>query len=583
MPDTGYTPRYPIIGPYPPRFSEEDALSLMKRHFGANFNPQDILQLLTVIVHHAGHLSARVLEDTSRMTNVSLADLRALTGFYSFLDQPLACRYRIQVSTNIIDTLAGADESLDFLSEHYRLQADIAISATSCTGFSDLAPGALINGIPVTGFTVARARQVADLIDAATPMAEWPVDWFNTQSTIHVRDILLQQQDNPATGFATASTTSRETFLEQLKASGLRGRGGAGFPSWQKWSTAKATEAAEKYVVCNADEGEPGTFKDRVLLEQHFDDVIDGMRLCGWVIGANTGLIYLRGEYAWLYDRLVQRLQIHREKGLLQSTPSHAFDIYVHLGAGAYICGEESALIESLEGKRGIPRIRPPFPATHGFRNAPTVVNNVETYCAASWIARHSAQAFAALGTAGSTGTKLHSVSGDCKFPGIYELPFGTTVSELLRHCGAENTGAVQVGGPSGRLLFADQFDTPVDFAHVSSGGSYMVFSTLRDPLEIVANFSRFFAHESCGFCTPCRAGTQVLTKRLQQIREGQSHPQMETELRELTDLMQVTSHCGLGQTAGNPFRDLLNARPALLRERLGSNLDRVFLRSETP
>lgn len=562
MPVTPLQQRFPLVGPYPPHFTEAEVGALLMQHLDHPIDPQDALQVLVLVLHHVGHLNDALLVLLSRICMLPLADLHALRSFYSFLDQTTSCRYRIQVSTNIIDDQCGARQSLSFLQEHYKNKQDIVIAPTSCTGFSDLAPGALINGIPVTGFTVERARVVAGLIDGDIPLSQWPEEFFNYQTQVWQKDILLNLDILPGAAVSAALNVTPAVFIEQLKQSGLRGRGGAGFPTWQKWSTAAALAVPQKYVICNADEGEPGTFKDRVLLERYFDAVIEGMQICGWAIGATTGLIYLRGEYAWLYDTLQQRLTQYQCLRHQYLRPDSGFDIRIHLGAGAYVCGEESALIESLEGKRGIPRIRPPFPAQQGYRGAPTVVNNVETFCAVTWIALHSAQAFAALGTENSQGTKLHSVSGDCKKPGIYELPLGTTTATLLALCQAEDTLAVQVGGPSGRLLFSESFDIPIDFSHVSSGGSFMVFSHQRDELDILRNFSHFFAHESCGFCTPCRAGTQAIARLFDQIHANACPPNAETELRELSQLLRYTSHCGLGQTAVCALKDFMRQRP---------------------
>lgn len=555
--------RFPRIGPYSGALDASEVIRLIDTFHGGQRGSQHALQMLVTLMHHAGYIDPNMLDCISHHGCVPLADLRALCSFYTFLDQPTPCRYRILVSTNIIDEQQGAQETLALLRDRFHDQPDIVIKPTSCTGFSDLAPGALINGIPVTGFTRARAAAVADLIDQGIPFSRWPADFFHCQSVIYQQDALLALTLSPGDALRSAQQSSPAGFIETLKTSGLRGRGGAGFPTWQKWATAADTPAIRKHVVCNADEGEPGTFKDRVLLEHRTDAVIEGMRLCGWAIGATQGHLYLRGEYVWLHDHLQAELSRYRQAGVLGPD----FDISIHVGAGAYVCGEESALLESMEGKRGIPRIRPPFPAQKGYLGEPTVVNNVETFCAVSWIALNSAEAFARLGNDSSRGTKLHSVAGDCDKPGIYELPMGTTVSTVLGLCGASNTQAVQVGGPSGRLLFPHEFDTAIDFAHVSSGGSFMVFSTQRDLLDILCNFAHFFAHESCGFCTPCRAGTQVIARTLEQLRKQPSPPNAVRDLQELSQLLRVTSHCGLGQTATSALNDVMLHAPMRFAE----------------
>jgi [NiFe] hydrogenase diaphorase moiety large subunit len=330
-----------------------------------------------------------------------------------------------------------------------------------------------------------------------------------------------------------------------------------------------------RVVVCNADEGEPGTFKDRVLLALAPDAVFEGMTVAARLLGARLGFVYLRGEYRFLLEDLQAVLQRRRAAGLLGSgilgEEGFDFDIAIHLGAGAYVCGEESSLIESLEGKRGTPRIRPPFPVERGYLGQPTIVNNVETFCAVAHIAQHGGAWWAAIGTPESSGTKLHSVSGDCERPGVYEYPFGVTIAKILQDCGAEEAGrrtqAVQVGGPSGLCLAAPEFGRRIGFDDVPTAGAFMVFDSTRDMFETARSFSHFFAHESCGFCTPCRVGTELVVRRMDKLAEGYGSVFDEAELRELEALLHGTTHCGLGATATNPLRDtLLRFRPSYER-----------------
>ena len=304
----------------------------------------------------------------------------------------------------------------------------------------------------------------------------------------------------------------------------LRGRGGAGFSTAIKWKFCSEENDSERYVVCNADEGEPGTFKDRVLLNSYAHQVFEGMTVCAAIIGSEQGFLYLRGEYLHLYHPLQKVLQQRREQGLLGKdvlNQGFGFDIEIRLGAGAYICGEESALIESLEGKRGIPQNRPPYPVSQGYLNKPTVVNNVETFFAASKIAVVGGKQFADLGTKKSKGTKILSISGDCSKPGIYEYPFGTLISQILTDCGAEEVLGIQVGGPSGTFISNQEFDRKLAFEDLATGGSFIIFNKSRDILELVKNFTHFFADESCGFCTPCRVGTSLLKKQFDKIVGG--------------------------------------------------------------
>jgi [NiFe] hydrogenase diaphorase moiety large subunit len=309
------------------------------------------------------------------------------------------------------------------------------------------------------------------------------------------------------------------------------------------------------------------------LLNRHAHEVFEGMTVCAALVGAQQGFLYLRGEYLHLYEPLQQVLEERRQQGFLgQAILGQAgfdFDIRIHLGAGAYICGEESALIESLEGKRGNPRNRPPYPVTHGYLGQPTVVNNVETFAAAARIALNGGAWFAAEGTGKSTGTKVLSISGDCLRPGIYEYPFGTTIAEILQDCGAEETLGVQIGGPSGTFISEEEFDRKLAFEDLATGGSFIAFNRSRDVLEITRNFTQFFAHESCGFCTPCRVGTSLLRNMLDKICEGHGTPHDLVELTHMAKLVKTTSHCGLGQTAANPILSTLERYPELYQDRL--------------
>jgi [NiFe] hydrogenase diaphorase moiety large subunit len=304
------------------------------------------------------------------------------------------------------------------------------------------------------------------------------------------------------------------------------------------------------------------------LLNRYAEMVFEGMTLCARIIGAARGFLYLRGEYRYLLEPLLTVLQSMRDKNLLGTAilgdADFNFDIEIHLGAGAYICGEESALIESLEGKRGTPRNRPPFPVTHGYLNQPTVVNNVETFAATCLIALHGGSWYAGIGTETSSGSKILSVSGDCERPGLYEYPFGVTVAQVLSDCGAKDTQAVQISGPSGVCIAANEFNRRIAFDDIPTAGAFMVFDARRDMFEVARNFVHFFAHESCGFCTPCRVGTSLLSNMMDKLSQGHGSPYDFDEIEKLNLLLQSTSHCGLGHSACNPVLDTITKfRPA--------------------
>lgn len=356
---------------------------------------------------------------------------------------------------------------------------------------------------------------------------------------------------------------SREDVLYEIKESKLKGRGGAGFPTSTKLMLTAAAKSEHKYVVCNADEGEPGTFKDRVLLSEYPDLVFDGMVIAGYVIGAKEGIVYLRGEYEYLLASLNDYLKEMRKENLLGKNilgkEGFDFDIRIHLGNGAYVCGEETALIESLEGHRGEARNRPPFPVNSGFKGFPTTVNNVETLAAVTKIVEKGGEWYCKQGTDKSTGSKLFSVSGDCEKPGVYELPWGTKISELLKIVGAKNTKAVQVGGASGICLDKSQFERTLGYEDMPTGGSIIVFDQSRDMLKVLKNFMEFFVEESCGQCTPCRIGNVKLLEGVEMIEHNDFTFNYLKKLKELGETMKVASKCGLGQSSPNSFISILD------------------------
>ena len=359
-----------------------------------------------------------------------------------------------------------------------------------------------------------------------------------------------------------ALSMSREDILLELKESKLKGRGGAGFPLSTKWMLTAAAKSDKKFLVCNADEGEPGTFKDRVLLIEYPELVFDAMVVGGYTIGAQIGIIYLRGEYEYMLRPLEDYLEEMRKDNLLGKNilgkEGFNFDIEIFLGSGAYVCGEETALIESLEGNRGEPRNRPPYPINTGFLGRPTSVNNVETLAAVAHIVVKGGKWFAKMGTEKSSGTKLFSVSGDCEKPGVYELPWGTKISELLKLVDAKNTKAVQIGGASGFCIPKSQFHKTLAYEDVATGGSVKVFNESRDMLHVLKNFMEFFVDESCGQCTPCRIGNVKLLEGVEMIEKGNYTFAHINKLKELGRTMQLASKCGLGQSSPNSFISIL-------------------------
>lgn len=350
---------------------------------------------------------------------------------------------------------------------------------------------------------------------------------------------------------------SRDEVILDVIDSGLRGRGGAGFPTGLKWKFAKNEEADQKYVICNADEGEPGTFKDREILTEAPEKVLAGMALCGYAIGANKGYIYLRGEYNFLLPSLHKTIEDFQKK--LKELKFN-FHIHIYSGSGAYVCGEETALMESMEGKRGEPRNKPPFPTSEGFLGKPTSVNNVETLVFALMIGKEGPDKFKEMGTFDSRGSKVFSVSGDTPTPGIYELELGMTLQQFVDEFGDGDTKAVQVGGAAGFCVSRKDFeDTLIGFEGIPTGGSMMLFNSSRSMYNILNDYLEFMEEESCGQCTPCRIGCQQLVKGIAAVKKGDKPPKYLEELQKLSETMRIASKCGLGQSAPNPFNSIIN------------------------
>ncbi|MCF6300241.1 MAG: NADH-quinone oxidoreductase subunit E [Proteobacteria bacterium] len=347
----------------------------------------------------------------------------------------------------------------------------------------------------------------------------------------------------------------KEEVIQNLIDSGLRGRGGAGFPTGLKWKLAAKQQSSLKYVICNADEGEPGTFKDRKLLVEVPRKVISGMAICAWAVGATKGFIYLRREYRYLIPKLKEEIKLYEQHAKKAGLD---FSIDIFLGAGAYICGEETALIESMEGKRGEPRNKPPYPIQEGYLGYPTIVNNVETFASATMVCRMGADEYKSLGTSDQHGSKLFSISGDSPKEGVHELELGMNVDDFVKEFGDGDTKAVQVGGVAGFCIPRKQFKNSIIGEGNTTGGSTMIFNSTRSMYKVLHNYLDFFAEESCGQCTPCRIGTQQLLKGIEAVKTGTKPPEYLDQLAKLSETMRLTSKCGLGQSVTNSFSSIV-------------------------
>jgi NADH-quinone oxidoreductase subunit F len=370
--------------------------------------------------------------------------------------------------------------------------------------------------------------------------------------TIDPGDIATYVKRDGFQALTKARAMGPEAVIAEIKASGLKGRGGAGFPCGAKWELARSTPGDKKFVICNADEGEVGTFKDRYIIQHDPFSLIEGIGIAAHAIGARKAYIYLRGEYHYLLDGLKGAIDQATSKGLLGLT------IEIREGAGAYICGEESALMNSIEGKRGEARFRPPFPPESGLFGSPTIINNVETLMNIPRIIAKGAAWFSRIGTAKSTGTKVFSVSGDVERPGVYELAMGSRLAELLELAGAKDVKLVQIGGATGGIVPASMINTPLSYETVLGSGAVTVMNVSRDVIDFVYRSMEFLNEESCGECTPCREGTEVMVDILDRLTRGEGAEEDIKVLEELSRVMMDSSLCGLGQAAPIPVLDTL-------------------------
>lgn len=400
-------------------------------------------------------------------------------------------------------------------------------------------------------------------------------EFINKQQRIVLRNVGLINPENieefiACQGYEAlkrALSMKSEEVLAEIENSGLRGRGGAGFPTGLKWKLTRAAEGAPKYIICNADEGDPGAFMDRSVLEGDPHSVIEGMIIAGYAIGASEGYIYVRAEYPLAVKRIETALKQAEKKGFLGENilgSTFSFKIKIKEGAGAFVCGEETALIASIEGRRGMPRLRPPFPANQGLWGKPTSINNVETLANVPWIILNGAKKFASIGTEDSKGTKVFALAGRVKKTGLVEVPMGTSLKEIIFGIGGgikeeKKFKAVQIGGPSGGCLPAELLETPVEYKALTETGAIMgsggmiVLDETSCMVDLARYFLTFVQSESCGKCVPCRVGTKRMLEMLEDLTRGESNGEEISNLRELAQVVKAASLCGLGQTAPNP------------------------------
>ncbi|HOO14460.1 MAG TPA: NADH-quinone oxidoreductase subunit NuoE [Candidatus Marinimicrobia bacterium] len=540
-------------------------ISDLKKIYGEDRSA--LLPILQDLQEKYGYLPNLVMQETAHALGIHPVEVESVASFYSFFHRKeKQGKYVLRLCQTISCDLSGKAKVARQLENELGIKFGettkdgmFTLEYTNCLGMCDQGPALLINDRLFARVTPEKVPQIIadcrrDFIKSAFPKV--------VPSDVRKSGPILSHDLKPGEGLKAALKNTRSGVISLIRESGLKGRGGAGFPTAVKWQLAGAAQSDKKFVVCNADEGEPGTFKDRYLLFQHTEMIFDGMTIAAYAIGAMKGFVYLRGEYLYLKQYLQEVLEKRRQNNLLGENilgkEGFNFDIEIRMGSGAYVCGEETALIESLEGYRGEPRNRPPFPVDTGFQNHPTIVNNVETFLDAALICVKGAKWFNEHGTEKSSGTKLFSVSGDCEQPGIYELPFGITIEQLLKEVKGENAKAVQIGGASGRCVARKDFNRTIAFEDISSGGSIIVFGPQVDMLEVAINFMEFFVEESCGQCTPCREGNVKLLEGLKLLEEGRCSASYLNELMRLAETIQLASKCGLGQSSPNAFVSII-------------------------
>ena len=554
-----------------------------------------LMDMLWAIQHQFGYLSDECIEALAKALHKPALDIRETASFYHFFRAKPFGRHAIYLCDSVIGRLSGLQSIRQTLEAETGARFGSAgateafgLDETACIGLSDQEPAMMVDDVVFTRLTAEKtARIIAELKagrsarEIANPEghASRSLAYVDAivESNIHRKGpVFFQEGLDYKAILAGCLSLSADEVIVRMTESNIRGRGGAGFPAGLKWRFARDAAGAQKYILCNADEGEPGTFKDRVLLTRSPLDVLIGMVIAGHAVGSQQGIVYLRAEYWYLKDYLEGQIEDLHAAGLLGSNilgSGHDFTIRIQMGAGAYVCGDETALIDSCEGKRGTPRVKPPFPIQQGYLGMPTVVNNVETFASVTRIMEKGSRWFAALGTAQSSGTRLLSVSGDCARPGIYEVEWGISLNEVLALVGADSARAVQISGPSGECVsVAEDGHRKLCYSDLSCNGSFMIFNEQRDLLDIVRQFTQFFVAESCGICTPCRTGGVAMLGKIDRIMAGRGCQQDLEECQSLGRLMHATSRCGLGTTAGKPLLTTLRKFPELFEQKLSDD-----------
>jgi len=540
-----------------------------------------LMDILKDVQQEFGYIGDEAKQLIAEGLNISKVDVEQTLSFYHFYTDAPRGKYTVYLNDSLVAGMMGmADVAAAFEREvgcrfgSVSEDGIIGLYYTSDIGMNDQEPAAMINGKVFTSLTPYVVKDLVADMRKGKPLAEMIKrhgDGRNASQLVNamVNNNIRKKGDvifadySVGSGLKKALAMDPQQVVETVKASYLRGRGGAGFPTGLKWEFCRRSNSEISFVLCNCDEGEPGTFKERVLLTEYPHLVFEGMIIAGYAIGAKQGVLYLRQEYEYLLTYLENVLTELRNSKLLghdiAGKTGFNYDIRIQLGAGAYVCGEESALIESCEGKRGEPRNRPPFPVQKGYLNQPTIINNAETLASVVKIMLNGADWYTMMGSRESTGTKLLSISGDCKYPGVYEVEWGIRIRDILELAGAEDVQAVQVGGPSGECIGPNDFKRTICFEDLPTGGSMIIIGNKRNLIrDVVMNFMDFFIEESCGSCAPCRTLPTLLKHKMEKILNGHGVLQDLDDLQNWGSKMKMANRCGLGQTAANPILSTL-------------------------
>ena len=545
-----------------------------------------LMSVLWDVQRRKRHIGHDDITKIAQEFELSRMEVEGVVTFYHFFHKTDCGKYTIYINDCVISQYSGRCINIEAFENEIGIKIGqvsedkmFGLFKTPCIGLSDQEPACLINFQPFTNLTPNKIKEIILQLRSGKK----PSQICDTPKSIiqytpsNEKTVFFKPYKTYSTLKYLKEKTSKE-IIKEVKTSKLAGRGGAFFPTGLKWQFCRQNQADQKYIICNADEGEPGTFKDRVLLEEHPELLIEGMIFAAYAVGATIGVLYLRAEYRYLVPKLEKLLADYRTDSKLgeniQAKTPFDFDITIHLGAGAYICGEETALIHSMEGKRGEPGTKETFPVEKGFKGKPTVVNNVETLCAIPRIFEMGVDSWLNLGSEKTPGTKLLSVSGDCPNKGIYEIEWGMNMREFIKLTGAKNTKMIQFSGPSGELLSEQDFDRTISGEDLLCGGSVMVYSDERNILHILKNYSDFFVEESCGICVPCRTGNFLLNKKIDKLILGHAEDKDLDDIKEWSKIIQTTSRCGLGQMSSNSLNDAIKKFPEIFAQKLTENTD---------